>query len=179
MIAREQIGILLARAKDLTSHRKFVIVGSLSILGSTPTPPPDMMHSIDVDMYLRDDPGRTEEINRVLGEGSEFAEEHGYYADPVSPNLPVLPEQWESRLIPILFADGVIGYFLEPNDAAIAKYARCESRDRRWIRAGLGARIISADLVEQRMPSARFLVQAEHDRAKSALREDVARLAAR
>ena len=179
MVDREQLGLLLAKAKDLTHHKKFVIVGSLSILGSTATPPADMTHSIDVDMYLRDDPERTEEIDRMLGEGSEFAEEHGYYADPVSPKLPSLPEDWESRLIPISFPDGVVAYFLDPNDAAVAKYARNESRDRRWIRAGISAKIISIATIEQRMPTARFLDQAEHEKAKFALQEDIARVGRR
>ena len=75
-----------------------MIVGSLSILGATASPPADMVHSIDVDLYPRQDPGRAEEIARALGLGTDFEQENGYYADAVSPSLPTLPDDWESRL---------------------------------------------------------------------------------
>ncbi|MBM3391107.1 MAG: hypothetical protein FJY34_03920 [Betaproteobacteria bacterium] len=33
-------------------------------------------------------------------------------------------------------AGGIVAGFLDPNDAAVSKYARGEPRDREWIRAG-------------------------------------------
>lgn len=65
--------------------------------------------------------------------------------------LPTLPDGWEERLIPIPFDSGVTGWFLEPHDAAISKYARGETRDLRWARAGVLAGILIVDRLERRL----------------------------
>lgn len=130
-----------------------------------------MTGSIDVDLYPKDDPGRASEVAKALGLGSSFEQEFGYYADAVSPALPTLPEDWESRLIPIAFASGVTAWFLDPNDAAISKYARCEPRDREWIRAGLAAGIMSMPSIEYRLRDTSMETD-ERARAKRAIAED-------
>ena len=58
MIDRQAIGVLLKEASALTQHREFVIIGSLSVLGSCAVPPQSMVLSIDVYLYPRFDPGR-------------------------------------------------------------------------------------------------------------------------
>ena len=134
---RNDINFMLSEAMRLTQHRDYVIIDSLSALGTTATPPDSMAGSIDVDLYPKNDPGRAFEIGAPLGLGSEFEQRYGYYADAVSPMLPTLPDGWEQRLIKIDFENSVTAWFLEPNDAAISKYVRSEPRDREWIRAGL------------------------------------------
>lgn len=173
---RDQIGTLLTEASKLTHHKEFVIMGSLSVLGAVAEAPSAMLLSIDVDLFPLRDPGRAGEIARSLGQGSAFEREHGYYADAVSPGLAALPEGWEGRLHRIAYSDHVVGLYLDPNDAAVAKLARSEPRDRRWVREGIKAGIVNADVVERRMTSAPFLDQAEHDRARRSLVEE--RLAA-
>lgn len=169
---REQIGRLLTEARKLTNHREYVIVGSLSILGKIANPPAEMVYSIDVDMYPRLDPGRAGEIADSLGQGTDFEQKHGYYADAVSPVLPTLPEGWEERLVRIEYPDHVVGLYLDPNDCAVSKYARLEPRDRRWIREGFKAGVLDPAVIEQRMRSAPFLDEAEEVRARDALRLD-------
>jgi hypothetical protein len=131
-----------------------------------------MLMSIDVGCYTRGDPGRIFELQEQLGEGSKFDEEHGYYLDPVSPELPILPDQWEYRLIPVELREGIVVFFLDTNDAAVSKYARCDVRDREWIRAGLEAGLLSAPIIESRFRRTRFLDDAERERACKALAED-------
>jgi len=70
-------------------------------------------------------------------------------------------------------------WFLEPNDAAVSKYARREPRDREWIRAGLDAGILSVPILAARFAQTTFLDAAESQRAHAALEEDRAWLAAR
>lgn len=166
---------LFVEAKRLTNHREFVVVGSLCVLGIVRRPseiPARMLMSIDVDCYTKSDPGRIFELREKLGEGSEFEKEHGYYLDPVRPELPTLPDQWEYRLIPVGLDEGIVVFFLDLNDAAVSKYARCDARDREWIRAGLQAGLISAPIVESRFRQTRFLDDAEQARAYKALAED-------
>jgi hypothetical protein len=67
---------------------------------------------------------------------------------------------------------GLATWFLEPNDAAVSKYARMEPRDCEWIRAGLQAHILSLPILDARFAQTAFLDPAESARARSALGED-------
>ena len=150
---REQLHALLSEARQQVQHAEFVIVGSLAILGAVAEPPRTMVMSIDVDTYLKNDPKRTGELVQALGQGSAFEDEHGYYLDPVSPNLPSFPEGWQDRLVQIDFGD-VKAFFVEANDVAVSKYMRGEDRDLRWLLAGLKAGLIDLDVIERRVGSA-------------------------
>lgn len=168
---RNDIAHLLAEAMRLTQHRDYVIIGSLSILGALANPPAAMTGSIDVDLYPKNDPGRITEIAQMLGLGSAFEREYGYYADVASPMLPTLPEGWEQRLIQVAFDAGVTAWFLEPNDAAISKYARSEPRDREWIRAGLKINLLSLPTIEYRLRET-IMETEERQRTSLAISED-------
>ena len=61
---------------------------------------------------------------------------------------------WQERLVPVEFKSGVTAWFLDPNDAAVSKYARSDPRDREWIRAGLESGILSMPTIAYRLPSA-------------------------
>lgn len=169
-----QLQVLFSEAQKLTKHNEFVVVGSLSILGilEGSTIPARMLVSIDVDCYTRKDPGRIFDLKRELGEGSAFESEHGYYLDPISPDVPTLPENWEYRLLPVKLEKNLTVFFLDPNDAAVSKYARGDVRDREWIRAGLEAGLLSAPIIESRFRQTPFLDVAERERAFKALAED-------
>jgi hypothetical protein len=150
---RLQLHALLRKAKELSAHSEFVIVGSLAILGAVSDPPDAMVMSIDVDTYMKADPDRTGELCGALGQGSPFEDEFGYYLDPVSPRLPSFPDGWQERLILIDFGD-VRAFFVEPNDVAVSKYMRGDQRDLRWLRSGLKSRLLDLDVIERRIGSA-------------------------
>ena len=169
-----QLDLLLgeiAREKGVDS---FVVVGSLSILGlrqGRPVPE-EMLMSNEVDAYLEQDPDLTFEFHKRWGQGSDFEREHGYYFDPISPKVPTLPSGWQGRLIPMTLPSGVSVKFLEPNDAAVSKYARGEPKDREWIREGLRQSLLSFAAIEYRFRETPFLDQEEHERAKALLEAD-------
>jgi hypothetical protein len=122
--------------------------------------------------FSKKDPGRIFELAPALGQGSPFEAEHGYYLDPISPRIATLPSGWEERLTRIQFEPNLVAWFLEPNDAAISKYARMEPRDREWIRPGLKSGILSRAILEARFAQTVFLDAAESARARKALDED-------
>lgn len=165
---------LFGEAARLSGHKEYVVIGSLSVLGvaSGKQIPPRMLMSIDVDCYTRTDPPKVFELKEALGEASAFEIANGYFLDPVSPSLPTLPPQWEYRLVRVPFRNGITAFFLDPNDAAISKYARCDARDREWIKAGFAANLLSAPIIETRMRDTDFLDRAERDRAWRAFEED-------
>jgi hypothetical protein len=83
-----------------------------------------------------------------------------------------LPSAWEDRLVRIELELGLCAWFLEPNDAAVSKYARMEPRDREWIRPGLRARVLSLAMLDARFAQTSFFDAAESARARQALEED-------
>ena len=169
---RDDLRRLFAQARKLCGETDFVVFGSLAALGHAGKIPPRMAMSVDVDAFGKHEPARIFELAGALGEGSRFQAENGYYLDPISPRVATLPEGWERRLVRRELEPGLNVWFLEPNDAAVSKYARMEPRDREWIRAGLKARILSLPMIESRFRQTAFLDAAESARARSALAED-------
>lgn len=146
---REQIRRALEEAAKLGPHTEFVIAGSLSVLGFKEVPPEMMSMSIDIDFFPLRDPTHVQEVTDLLGEDSEFHEKNGYFLDPISSNIMVLPPGWMERLVKLDFGH-VQAYFLEVNDTAISKYVRSAENDFRWIDAGLEAGILDLDMIAAR-----------------------------
>lgn len=169
---RDDLRRLFAQARALSGETDYVVLGSLAALGYAGKVPARMAISLDVDAYGKGDPRRIFELAGALGQGSPFEAEHGYYLDPISPHVATLPAAWEARLVRIELEPGLAAWFLEPNDAAVSKYARMEPRDREWIRAGLQAGILSLPIVEARFAQTAFVDAGESARARKALDED-------
>lgn len=176
----DDLFLLAVEAKRLTNHEDFVIVGSLSVLGvgAQARIPSDMLMSNDVDCYTRSDPERLLDVVPELGETSAFFNRHQFYLDPVSPRLLTLPDGWEARM-KLEERDGLRLWFLDPNDAAISKYARYEPRDVRWIRSGLAAGLISIEVVRSRMKQTLFLDIDEERRVREQVEVDALWIARR
>ena len=164
---------MFKEARRLSGHTDFVVIGSLSILGLEQSfdIPDTMTLSNDVDCFTQADPGRIFDIVKSLGENSPYHEKSGYFLDPVSPDLPTLPEGWHDRLIKVE-RDGLRAWFLDPNDAVLSKYARGEPRDRRWIKAGILAGVVSMPIVKSRVGSTNFFDADEEQRARALIEED-------
>jgi hypothetical protein len=156
-VRREDLRRLFARARELCGETEHVVFGSLAVLGYTGEVPPRMAASLDVDAFSKNDPARIFDLGPALGQGSPFESEHGYYLDPISPRVATLPAAWESRLTRVELAPKLAAWFLEPNDAAVSKYARMEPRDREWIRPGLRAGVLSLAILDARFAGTAFL----------------------
>lgn len=162
-------------AHKLSKHREFVVVGSLSILGLEGhfDIPESMTLSNDIGCFTKTDPDRIYDVVKALGENSEYHQKSGYYLDAVAPGLPTLPDGWADRLI-LVERGGLLAWFLDPNDAALSKYARGEPRDRRWIQAGILAGVVSLPIVRSRLRSVIFLDHEEQEKSKALIASDVA-----
>ncbi len=169
----QQVEKLISEIGVKRHIKSFVILGSLSVYGLTEdTPPVEMTLSNEVDSYPEIYPALAFDIASDWGQGSEFERTHGYYFDPISPKLPTLPEGWEGRLISKTTSSGITMKFGDPNDVAISKYTRGEAKDRRWIRAGLQASILSLATIEYRCRTTPFLDQEEHEKVKRSIDQD-------
>ena len=169
----DQLFSLFEQARKLCLHEDFVVVGSLSILGlsSTSPMPATMTMSVDVDCYTQRDPGRIFDLVGQLGENTAYHQQTGFFLDPVSPNLPTLPGGWQDRLMKVE-RNRLRLWFLDPNDAAVSKYARGEPRDGRWIRGGVEAGVVSLAVVRFRFQDTLFLDGQEQRRALDFLEAD-------
>ena len=172
-----QLDRLLTAVSEKHHVKTFVVMGSLTVLGliNERAIPDAMTVSAEVDAYPENDPGRAFEIADDFGLGSEFEQEHGYYFDAVSPTLPTLPSGWEQRLIAVPLPGGTVVKFIEPHDAAIAKYARGAPKDMQWVRAGIGASILSAATLDYRFRQTVFADDPERERVRAAIAKEMNR----
>ena len=172
-MTRDQVESLLSEIGAERNVKSFVILGSMSVLGLTDNPiPGDMTVSNEVDGFAELHPSHDPDLAAKWGQGSDFERQKGYYFDSISPALATLPDGWESRLISRKTASGVTMKFADPNDVAISKYVRGETKDQEWIRAGLAASILSLATIEYRCRETLFSDQQEHERVKAAIKED-------
>ncbi len=172
-----QLDLLLREVSRRHSVNVFVVIGSLSILalGRGLSIPEAMLVSMEVDAWPESDPARAFEIAKNFGLGSAFEQEHGYYFDAVSPSLPTLPDGWRDRLIPLKLQGGVLVKFCDPNDAAIAKLARGDTKDLNWVRAGIDARLLSIATLVYRFRETMFLDDEEQERVRAVLMSEAER----
>lgn len=99
-------------------------------------PPPELVKSIEGDLYPMHHPERSDLIDGAIGEASQFHDTYGYYAQGAGPDTAVLPSSWRSRLRKISgpHMNGVTGHCLDPHDLALSKYAASRPKDREFNR---------------------------------------------
>jgi hypothetical protein len=125
---------LIRAAAEITDEYEFVIVGSQSILGPIPNPPPELTMSMEADMYPLNAEEKADAIDGALGEGSRFHETHGYYAQGVDSRTACLPQGWKERLerVQSRATNGRVGYCLSAIDLFMAKTAANREKDREF-----------------------------------------------
>jgi hypothetical protein len=151
-VTRAQLEHVIRAAASIAGDTEIVVVGSQAILGRYPDAPAELLVSADADLYPRNHPERSDVIDGSIGELSPFHETYGYYAQGVGPRTAVLPEGWESRLVPVPTA-ACTGLCLDPHDLILAKYVAGREKDRTYARAaarhGLVERATLLDRLER------------------------------
>jgi len=129
---RSQLEHIIRAAGTIADDKDIVVIGSQAILATVPLPPPDLVKSIEADVFPLAHPERSELIDGAIGEASTFHDTFGYYAQGVSPETAVLPASWRARLRKISGPEthGVTGHCLDPHDLALSKYAAARPKDR-------------------------------------------------
>ncbi|MBX6368388.1 MAG: hypothetical protein IRZ04_10410 [Rhodospirillales bacterium] len=139
---RADLDHILRAVKELTGQSRFVLVGSAALIARLRNVPLSMAMSREADIFVddtEDDESIATLIDGVLGEGSSFHEQFGYYADGVSAATAVMPTDWRSRAIEYAGrqARGVTAVCPEENDIALAKLCAWRDKDRDWLKNGL------------------------------------------
>ena len=129
---RSQLEHLIRAAGTIADDKDIVVIGSQAILASVPSPPPELVKSIEADLFPMSHPERGDLIDGAIGEASQFHDTYGYYAQGVGPETAILPAGWRARLRKLAgpATQGVTGHCLDPHDLALAKYAAGRPKDR-------------------------------------------------
>ena len=163
---------VFAEVKTLYGHSDYVVIVDHSILGIEESFEilNAMKMSIDIDCYTKADPGRIFDLVRTLGENSGCHHRSSFISMQSCRSCLAFPmvgrsdsARWSAR---------VCAWFLEPTDSALSKYARGKPRDRRWIKAGILAGVVSMPVVKSRLGSTNFIDHDEELKARKLVEED-------
>lgn len=156
-MTREELEHIIRASGDITDQYEFVIVGSQSILGPVPMPEEVFTVSMEADIYPLQAPELADRIDGAIGEGSQFHQTFGYYAQGVGPETACLPADWMQRAHRIQNRNtrDRIGYCLDVLDLFLAKAAAGREKDRAFcialIRCGY-VKLDAALVLVQNMP---------------------------
>jgi hypothetical protein len=133
-MTREDLEHIIRASGDVTNQYEFMIVGSQSILGSFPNPEAVFTMSAEADIYPLHAPELAEKIEGALGEGSQFHETYGYYAQGVGPETAMLPAGWIDRVhrVQNTATNDRVGYCLDVVDLFMSKAAAARDKDREF-----------------------------------------------
>jgi hypothetical protein len=130
-MTRSELEHLIRAAGAIAGDSEIIVVGSQSILGQFPDAPRALLMSAQADVYPLHHPERADLIDDSMGEGSQFHQTFGYYAQGVGEETATLPSGWRSRLVRISNVNtaGTTGLCLEVHDLAISKYVAGREKD--------------------------------------------------
>lgn len=130
-MTRSELEHVIRAAGAIADEREIVVIGSQSVLGQFPDAPAALRKSMEADVFPSRRPERADLIDGAIGEGSQFHEQFGYYAQGVGETTAILPAGWRDRLVRVENANtgGNAGLCLEVHDLAIAKYAAGREKD--------------------------------------------------
>lgn len=83
-MTREQLEHAIRAACDIAGDTELIVFGSQAILGTYPRPPESLAASIEVDVQPKNHPERTDDVDGMLGELSDFHITHGFYVHGVT-----------------------------------------------------------------------------------------------
>jgi hypothetical protein len=128
---RSELEHIIRAACAISGEPEIVVIGSQSVLGQYPAAPAALLASMEADVYPPHKPELSDLIDGAIGEGSQFHQQFGYYAQGVGPDTAILPRGWATRLIPVTNRNtgGFVGLCLEVHDLAISKYAAGRPKD--------------------------------------------------
>jgi hypothetical protein len=150
---RAQLEHIIRAAAGITGAQDFVIVGSQAVLGQFPDAPPELLVSIEADLFTFRDPADADLIDGSIGEGSPFHQTFGYYAHGVGLETAVLPASWKERLVHIRGPDtgGGTGLCLEVHDLAVSKLVAGREKDLDFVGGMLRHKLVRAETVAERV----------------------------
>jgi uncharacterized nucleotidyltransferase DUF6036 len=154
---RDELEHVIGAAANVTGEDEFVVIGSQAILASHPNAPPELLISMEADVYPRQHPEKADHIDGALGDGSQFHVTFGYYAHGVGPETAKAPAGWQERLVPIDIppragsSRPAVAWCLEIHDLVLAKLVAGRARDWEFARDALAAGLVRVRTLRERV----------------------------
>lgn len=148
-MTRDQLEHAIRAACDVSGDTELIVFGSQAILRTFRNPPEELTASIEVDVQPKNHPDKTDEVDGVLGELSDFHSTHGFYVHGVSIDSAVLPSGWDERTVAVSDPRGTrgnVGHCLEAHDLAASKLVAYREKDRIFVTTLLSAGLLDADM---------------------------------
>ncbi|MHB8876035.1 MAG: DUF6036 family nucleotidyltransferase [Myxococcaceae bacterium] len=152
-MTRAQLEHVIRAAADIADDDEVVVIGSQAILGQFPDAPPELLRSVEADVFPKNHPERWDLIDGSIGELSPFHDTFGYYAQGVGEETATLPRGWRGRLVPIRNANTrmATGWCLEIHDLLLSKCVAWREKDREFIAAALKHGLASVEQLKARL----------------------------
>ena len=153
---REQLEHVVRAASDIVDSADLLIIGSQSVLATWDERrlPKAAIRSMEADVATLDgDEAKSDLIDGNIGEGSQFHETYGFYAQGVSLRTAVLPAGWRDRLV-VLDNERTKpgrGLCLEPHDCVASKLVAGRAKDYEFAAALVKAGLIELDVLSKRV----------------------------
>ena len=141
----KQLEHVLRAGGSITGCREIVVIGSQALLASFPHAPEELLASMEVDCYPRDNPALADLIDGSIGELSPFHETFGYYAHGIGPETASLPARWNERVVRLENENtgGTVGLCLSPADLAVSKLLAGREKDLDFVGAMLKSDVVN------------------------------------
>ncbi|MCC6521483.1 MAG: hypothetical protein IT373_02370 [Polyangiaceae bacterium] len=152
-MTRRQLEHLIGAAATIADDDEIVVIGSQAVLGQFPDAAPELLVSVEADLYPKNHPELADLIDGSIGELSPFHDTFGYYAQGVGEETATLPRGWKERLVPVRSARtrGATGLCLEVHDLVVSKAVAGRDKDARFIAAAVRLGMVSVPVVRERL----------------------------
>lgn len=143
-MTREELEHAIRAACDVAEDQAVYVFGSQAILGQYPDAPDALRQSAEADIAPVAAIDRLDDIDGVLGEGSQFHRTHGFYVHGVALETAVLPAGWQRRAIAVRNANtnDYTGWCVEAHDLAASKLVARRPKDFDFVRVLLVEELI-------------------------------------
>jgi hypothetical protein len=148
---RKQLEHVVRASGSISGCREIVIIGSQALLGACPDAPPELLTSMEADLYPPAEPEKADLIDGCIGELSPFHQTFGYYAHGVGPETAILPSGWRGRLVRVENENtgGTTGWCLAPVDLATSKLLAGRPKDLDFVRGMIQIGAVRADTIQE------------------------------
>lgn len=149
----DQLEHLLRACQGNADESDFYIIGTAALLAQHPELAGNIVTSHEVDAWPLSGNSRVADLLEAIGEMSPFHEAFGVYVDPYPPSNAILPKGWEERTISFRSEEtrGAQGHCLEKHDLAVAKLARGEPKDLRFVAELLKRNLLNPKEIAERI----------------------------
>jgi hypothetical protein len=151
---RLQLEHIIRAAGDISEDDEIIVLGSMAILAQFPDASPELLYSIEADIFPKNKIDLAQVVDGCIGELSPFHQTYGYYAHGVGPETAKnLPKGWEQRLIAIKNPNtrGVTGWCVEIHDLVIGKYVSGREKDYEFNTRAISDGLVSEGMLLERI----------------------------